>query len=392
VEGQDLPVAKILAGNIVTPPPTGPVRPRSFVGGWAIAAVLAVIAILLYQIRIALLPFVFAVAVAFVTDPLIKALQRRLGVPRWVVATGLYLLLLAALAAAVYFIGRTAAADLIYVVAHAPEILHRFLVELIGDKGVIVFGETYTPDKLVQQLGEAVSGLVGLAAVERVASLGIGMIFGTFLTLVLMPYFMISAPRLAAGAIWLLPPERRRSVEDLLPRIVPVLRRYLIGLVIVVSYTAFVGWIGFGLVFHLPHAVLLAITVGVLELVPVIGPFASATLVGLVAVQQNGLWAVALLAGFAIALRVSIDNLVGPLVLGEAARIHPVIVIISFVCGAILFGVVGLLLAVPVAVCIKTTLEHYYAEPIAPETVEAAALPGRPDPDPGPTPAERDSC
>jgi predicted PurR-regulated permease PerM len=40
-------------------------------------------------------------------------------------------------------------------------------------------------------------------------------------------------------------------------------------------------------------------------------------------------------------------------------------VIISFVCGAILFGVVGLLIAVPVVVCIKTTLEHYYAEPIA---------------------------
>ena len=74
----------------------------------------------------------------------------------------------------------------------------------------------------------------------------------------------------------------------------------------------------------------------------------------------------ALLIGFAIALRLSIDNLVGPLVLGEAARIHPVVVIISFVCGAILFGVVGLLIAVPVAVCIKITLEHYYAEPVAP--------------------------
>jgi predicted PurR-regulated permease PerM len=39
-------------------------------------------------------------------------------------------------------------------------------------------------------------------------------------------------------------------------------------------------------------------------------------------------------------------------------------VIISFVCGASLFGVVGLLLAVPIAVCIKITLQQYYAEPI----------------------------
>jgi predicted PurR-regulated permease PerM len=69
---------------------------------------------------------------------------------------------------------------------------------------------------------------------------------------------------------------------------------------------------------------------------------------------------------FAVGLRLSIDNLVGPLVLGKAARLHPVVVIMAFVCGAMLFGVVGLLLAVPVAVCIKLTLEHYYAEPVAP--------------------------
>jgi predicted PurR-regulated permease PerM len=132
-----------------------------------------------------------------------------------------------------------------------------------------------------------------------------------------------------------------------------------------VLYTATVAWIGFSPVFHLPNAVLLAVTVGILELIPVIGPFASATIVGLVALQQDGIWAAAFLFGFAIALRLSIDNVVGPIVLGEAARIHPVVVIMSFVCGAILFGVVGLLIAVPVAVCIKVTLEQYYAEPIA---------------------------
>ena len=209
------------------------------------------------------------------------------------------------------------------------------------------------------------TGMIGLTAVERAAGLAVSLIFGTVLTLVLMPYFLISAPRLAAGAIWLLPPERRRSVEELLPKIIPVLRRYLIGICVVVLYTAVMAWIGFGPVFHLPNAVLLALVVGVLELIAVIGPFASATIVGLVAMQQNGIWAAAFLFGFAIALRLSIDNVVGPIVLGEAARIHPVVVIMSFVCGAILFGVVGLLIAVPIAVCIKVTLEQYYAEPIA---------------------------
>ena len=326
---------------------------------------LAVVAVLLYQIRIALLPFVLAVAVAFVLDRLIRALQQRLGFPRWPIAAVLYIVILAILGGAGYWIGTSAVSDLMHVVARAPQILQHFIGELIGSEGVTLFGQTYTPGKLVNALGGAMAGMIGLTAVERVAGLAASLVFGGFLTLALMPYFMISAPRLSAGAIWLLPPERRRSVEDLLPKIVPVLRRYLIGICAVLFYTAVVAWIGFGPVFHLPNAVLLALTVGVLELIPVIGPFAAATIVGIIAIQQSGIWAAAFLFGFAIALRLSIDNVVGPIVLGEAARIHPVIVIISFVCGAILFGAVGLLIAMPVAVCIKVTLEQYYAEPIA---------------------------
>jgi predicted PurR-regulated permease PerM len=373
MEGTDVQSANDIAAAPVSAPPATARRPRSFVGGWALAAVLAVVAVLLYEIRIALLPFVFALAVAFVFDPLIKLLQDRLGSPRWPVAAMLYLFILAILGGAGYWVGATAARDLMHVVANAPDILRHFLGELMGNKPIKVFGQTYTPDKVVAALGGALAGVVGFTAVERVVGLAVSVIFGTFLTLVLMPYFMISAPRLSAGSIWLLPPERRPPVEELLPKVVPVLRRYLIGLFCVVVYTSLVGWIGFGPVFHLPHAVLLAITVGVLELIPVIGPFISATLVGLVAVQQNGILAAGLLFGFAIALRLSIDNLVGPLVLGKAARVHPVVVIISFVCGAILFGVVGLLLAVPIAVCIKITLEQYYAEPIRADEAPAEA-------------------
>jgi predicted PurR-regulated permease PerM len=48
--------------------------------------------------------------------------------------------------------------------------------------------------------------------------------------------------------------------------------------------------------------------------------------------------------------------------LGEAARLHPVVIIAALVCGAMLFGLAGLLAAMPVAVCIKISLEH--TEPV----------------------------
>jgi predicted PurR-regulated permease PerM len=100
--------------------------------------------------------------------------------------------------------------------------------------------------------------------------------------------------------------------------------------------------------------------------------------------------AVAGLAGFAIALRLSIDQIVGPLVLGRAAQLHPVVIIFSFLSGAVLFGIIGLLLAVPVAASIKIVLGVYYAEPVGgqapsragPESETAATDEGSPRSDP----------
>jgi predicted PurR-regulated permease PerM len=338
---------------------------RSRVGGWPIAGALAVLAVVLYAVRYALLPFVFAVAIAFVTDPLIRSLQTRLGTARWPIAALLYTVVVLLLYAAGYLVVSTAANDLVRIAGDAPETMRKLITQAFGPAGVSLFGQRYTPDQLTDSMFQAVQKLVGVDVAARLGGLGLSGVLGIFLTLVLTPYFMISGPNLAAGAIWLIPPERRQSVQVLLPRIVPVLRRYLIGVFLVVVYTSFVAWIGFGLVFRLPHAVLLAITVGVLELIPVAGPLASATIVGLVALRQGELSGAVFLMAFAIGLRVSIDNLVGPVVLGKAARIHPVVVIIAFVCGAMLFGIVGVLLAVPVVVCIKIALEHYYAEPIS---------------------------
>jgi predicted PurR-regulated permease PerM len=337
---------------------------RSRVGGWPIAAALAVVAIVLYAVRYALLPFVFAAAIAFVADPLIRAGQRGLGVPRWVAAALTYIAVLAIFGAAVYAIGLNAIRDLVNLIENGPALTRNLVEQAVGSDGVVMFGKTYTAEEIMRRLGDATDHLLSPGVATAVGSFAVSGLFGVFLTLVLTPYFMISGPRLAAGSIWLIPPERRQSVLLLLPKIVPTLRRYLIGIVLVVAYTCAIAWIGFGPVFRLANAAVLAVTVGILEIIPVVGPLSSAALVGIVAAQQQSLQAAAFLVGFVIALRLSIDNLVGPLVLGQAARLHPVVIIAGFVCGAMLFGVVGLLLAVPTAMCIKIALEHYYAEPI----------------------------
>ncbi len=84
------------------------------------------------------------------------------------------------------------------------------------------------------------------------------------------------------------------------------------------------------------------------------------------------------LAAFAIALRLSIDQIVGPLVLGRAAQLHPVVIIFAFLTGAALFGIIGLLLAVPFAAAIKIVLMMYYAEPVQNRTPPPRIVSSRP--------------
>jgi hypothetical protein len=89
-----------------------------------------------------------------------------------------------------------------------------------------------------------------------------------------------------------------------------------------------------------------------LETIPMIGPILAA----IFALRSSTSFMMVLgFALYAIALRFSIDQLFGPLILGKASRLHPAIVIFSTLAGAILYGIVGIILAVPVSLLMKVT-------------------------------------
>jgi predicted PurR-regulated permease PerM len=115
-----------------------------------------------------------------------------------------------------------------------------------------------------------------------------------------------------------------------------------------------------GLIFHVSHAIFLALLVGVLELIPVIGPILSFITFGLVAVQQASFTMIIWFGVFAIALRLVIDQVVGPVVLGRAAQIPAVVVMFAFLAGGALYGFLGVVLAIPVAAAVKIVLAEIY--------------------------------
>ena len=98
-------------------------------------------------------------------------------------------------------------------------------------------------------------------------------------------------------------------------------------------------------------------------MIPLVGPIAAAVIAGLVAVRSaSGIGPIISYAAYAICLRLSIDQLLGPIALGTAARLHPVLIIFCILAGGILFGIIGVILAIPVALVVKSTLAILYDE------------------------------
>ena len=329
---------------------------------WRVAVMLALIAVALHVLAWVLLPFVLAAIVAFLCEPVVRSVMRRTGAPRWLAGAGVWLLLFAAGVSVAAAAALSVVAEVSRLARRGPDLLLDTLVQLLGQGGVKVFGVHLTPNGVSQALSAHVGAGLTLGSATRMGSDLAAAGVGVVLLAALSFYMMLSGPQIARGAVWMVPPSQRPAVRRLLPKMLSVLRRFYVGVLVIVVFTAVSAWVGYGLLLHVPDAPLLALALGVLETVPAIGPMVSAALVGLVALQLHNPATMALMIGYAIGLRLVIDDVLAPPVLGRSVTVHPVVVMLAYALGAVLFGVTGLLLAVPAAACARIWLEAAYGD------------------------------
>lgn len=333
-----------------------------------VMVLIASIAVLvfLYMISVILFPFVVAGIVAFICMPIVRWLNRRCRIPRLLAVTIVFVVLVAV----VGFIGFLAVppflAEMTQLIGNFQTVLETLMTRLFGTAPIQFLGRPTPPAELADM---AVNGVRTFLAQNGrlllIATEGITGFFVFFLAWVLLFYFLAEGPRISRGIIWVVPPSRRPVVQYILPMLSHMLRRYFTGVAIVVFYTSIAAYLGLGLFLHLDHAVILAILTGILETIPMIGPAASAIMGGLAAMNHATSFTNILAFGvYLLILRISIDQVLGPLVLGKAARISPVLVIFCFLSGGILFGISGVILAVPFALSVKVILEAVYGDPL----------------------------
>jgi predicted PurR-regulated permease PerM len=330
--------------------------------------IISAAALTLYELQLVLIPFVLAGVVSYICAPAIALASARTGLPRVLVSIVLFLAILA-LGGVIGLLGiPPLVSELKRMATDSQGMLDRLAKTLIDGRTVSIFAQSMNAEQLANALGTALRSWVSNARVLAVVA-GTAFVsgFGFLLTIVLLFFFMVTGPSIVQGLLWLIPPGQRPLIEDhILSQLDPVLRRYFIGVVAVVCFAAVFAYVGLGLVLGIPHAIFLALITGMLEAVPIVGPATAATIAALVAIQHNsGIGAIIEYGVYLAALRLSIDQLFGPLVLGAAGRVHPALIIFCFLAGGALFGVIGVITAVPIALVIKATLSVLYDEPVS---------------------------
>jgi predicted PurR-regulated permease PerM len=338
------------------------VLPQS--GGSPLIPVTIVVGVLvfLYAIREVLLPFVLTGIVAYVCSPLIDRLVAITHWPRWTLATAVLIAITAVVTLALMLGVPTLAHEIQRVSADLPGSVERLAHAMLGDRTFHLSGMSVNAASIGQYSGQELNRWLSAGVpLLPIAGYSLAAMSGSVLTWVLLAYFLLDAARLAAGALWLVPPRHRPFARSVGQALDQVLRRYFIGVAAIVVYATIAAYIGLGLILGLHHAAVLAVLTGLFELVPIVGPIASGVLAGLVAVQQaTSPWSIITYVIYVLALRFSIDQFLGPIILGKAARLPPVVVIFSFLAGGVLMGLIGVILAIPVALSIKIILQLLY--------------------------------
>ncbi len=342
---------------------------------WAWMLPIAVL-VMLYLARTILGPFVIAGVLAYIFSLVVDRIQGRLGWPRWVIVTLLYLLALGTIGVGLYFGAEALYQQTRDFIQRGPDTVERGLNQVMGGKSYTFGGQVFDAHTLAARINEATSEFFGnrggdaLRVVEEVGK----RLLDTLLVIIVSFYLLLSGKQLGAYILKFVPAGVRPRTGYVAGRIHTVLGAYLRGQLLLIGIMSLASFLVLQFVFNIPYALPIAVITGFLEILPLLGPALASALAAGVALSAHGAGAaIGVIVAYLI-LRELEDQLVMPFVVGRAVELHPVITIFAVLAGGAIAGVLGMLLAVPAAAAVKVILDFLY--PTGADEALAEAQPG----------------
>jgi predicted PurR-regulated permease PerM len=205
--------------------------------------------------------------------------------------------------------------------------------------------------KLVSSRGsDLISGLLGAGEIV------LGAVGSLLVVVILTIYFLAGLPRIKLFAYRLAPHSRRARVILLGDEIFTKVGAYVLGN-FVTSAVAGIGTFAWMMAWGIPYPVLLGLFVALIDLIPVIGSTIGGAVVTLIALTVSLPVALATLA-FYIAYRLAEDYLIVPRIMNRTVEVPAIVSLVAVLIGGVLLGIVGALVAIPIAAAIRLLLHE----------------------------------
>lgn len=188
----------------------------------------------------------------------------------------------------------------------------------------------------------------------------IGSLAALFIILVLAFYLIVEEDRARKYFKNLAPEEYQPFIAQMLHKIQKRIGAWMRGQLILGLIIGVITYIGLRII-GVEYALLLALIAGLLEIIPYFGPIVAlipAAIVGFSASPLQGF----LILIFYILLQQLENTVLVPKIMQKVTGLNPIITIISLLIGLKLGGIVGAILAIPVAILFATVLEELFAE------------------------------
>lgn len=177
-------------------------------------------------------------------------------------------------------------------------------------------------------------------------------VFSFFLILMLTAFLSNSREQVRRSIFTLVPKEHQTAFAEFLGRVGKGLSGVVRGQLTICLINGLLTLVGL-LILRVKFAFILATLATVFSLIPVFGSILSTIPIVLVALAQGPLIAI-LSVGWILLIHSLEANLLNPKIMGDAAKIHPVLIVLALVVGEHYYGLIGALFAVPVASILLT--------------------------------------
>lgn len=334
---------------------------------WMRVAITAAFAAVIIYAPAVLFPFILSLIIAILLTPAAKRIHeflQRMGV-KWFPYDGAILLSFALFVAVIYFISVHILVPFIsefrQFAKSVPDMINAVQLSLLSVE------EKYQLNLMPPEIQNLISRVLQNIGeyTLKVAQFSLSAIFSiasTVLQLILVPfitfYMMKKGDYFVRKFIHLFPDRYTGHLEILFNEIYFVLKAYIRGqlfLSILIGAVVFLGmWI-----MNIPYPLVIGLLASVVEMIPLIGPIIGAIppiLLGLL--QGTGVMAQVIV--FYIIVQQLDSHLVMPKLMGSIIDVHPVAIIAGVLIGGEIFGIIGMMIAVPLVAVLQVLLRHMW--------------------------------